>query len=288
MVFQAPLLFDVDVLANAASGLRFHGVGRRAAEDRAHDWLNRFGVIHLARRSPRTLSAGEAQRVSLARAFAIEPDLLLLDEPFAALDSPTRAALVPELARHLRETGTAAIIVTHDQEEALALGDHLGVMLAGRIVQFGSPSNVVARPASAAVAVFLGIANVFAGRVDLVKSDRAIVQLSDGGPRIAVCVSLTGPMAVGQLVDVALPAEMVSVLTEGAAAPAGWNALAGTVVQTAPTPGGLRVTVDCGVLIRAAIPRIAGPLDMTIGLSVRVAFSPESAHLMPRDNHLGG
>ena len=285
MVFQAPLLFDVDVLTNAASGLRFHGVGRRAAEDRARDWLASFGVVHLARRSPRTLSAGEAQRVSLARAFAVEPDILLLDEPFAALDSPTRAALVPELARHLRESGTAAIVVTHDQEEALALGDRLGVMLGGRIVQCGLPSNVVACPATAEVARFLGVANVFSGRVNLIGCDRAIVQLSDGESRNTVCVAAMGPIAAGQPVDVALPAEMVDVLPDGATAPDGWNAVAGTVVQTAPTPGGLRITVDCGVLIRAAIPRIAGRPGVSLGQSVRVAFSPESVHLMARDDH---
>jgi tungstate transport system ATP-binding protein len=124
MVFQAPLLFDVDVLTNAASGLRFRGIGRREAEARALDWLHRFGVGDLARRTPRTLSGGEAQRVSLARAFAVAPALLLLDEPFAALDAPTRAALVPELSHHLRATQTAALVVTHDQSEAGRLSRH--------------------------------------------------------------------------------------------------------------------------------------------------------------------
>ena len=158
MVFQAPLLFDVGVLTNVASGLRFRGVSRREAERRATAWLDRFGVEHLAGRPARALSGGEAQRVSLARAFAIEPDLLLLDEPFAALDAPTRAALLPDLAAQLRQTGTAAILVTHDHREALALGDRLGVMVDGTIVQLGPPTDVVARPASEAVARFLGAA----------------------------------------------------------------------------------------------------------------------------------
>src|SRR5918994_2419309 len=114
MVLQEPLLFDVSVVANVASGLRFRGVGRRDAEHRAREWLERFGISHLAAHNARTLSGGEAQRTSLARAFAVEPDLLLLDEPFAALDPVTREALLPDLAARLRETQTAAVIVTHD------------------------------------------------------------------------------------------------------------------------------------------------------------------------------
>ncbi len=133
VVFQAPLLFDTSVIANAASGLRFRGVGAGEAERRARGWLERFGVGHLADRNTRGLSGGEAQRVSLARAFAVEPTLLLLDEPFAALDAPTRAVLVPELAGWLRETGVATIVVTHDPAEARLLttqcvGLHAGQM----------------------------------------------------------------------------------------------------------------------------------------------------------------
>ena len=145
MVLQEPLLFDVSVLANAASGLRFRGVRRREAEHRAREWLEQFGVGHLAAQNARTLSGGEAQRVSLARAFAVEPELLLLDEPFAALDPATREALVPELAARLRETQTAAVIVTHDASEALALADRLLVLVDGRIAQCDQTDAVLAQ-----------------------------------------------------------------------------------------------------------------------------------------------
>ena len=139
MVLQAPLLFDVSVLTNAASGLRFRGTGRREAERRAMDWLERFGVGHLVRQNARRLSGGEARRVSLARAFAVEPELLLLDEPFAALDPQTREALVPELATRLRETQTTAVIVTHDPQEALSLADRLLVLANGHVTSLGRP-----------------------------------------------------------------------------------------------------------------------------------------------------
>ena len=157
VVFQAPLLFDTSVLGNAASGLRFRGVKRSEAERRAEAWLARFDVGHLAERNARLLSGGEAQRVSLARAFAVEPDLLLLDEPFSALDPAARGAILPELAARLRETGTAAIVVTHDHAEALALADRLGVVIEGRVAQVGRSDDVMARPATAAVAAVLGV-----------------------------------------------------------------------------------------------------------------------------------
>ena len=145
MVLQEPLLFDVSVVANAASGLRFRGVRKRDAEQRARVWLARFGIDHLAARNARTLSGGEAQRASLARAFAVEPELLLLDEPFAALDPATRTSLVPELAAQLRETQTAAVIVTHDETDAAALADRLLVLVDGRIARCDRPDIVLAR-----------------------------------------------------------------------------------------------------------------------------------------------
>jgi tungstate transport system ATP-binding protein len=144
MVQQEPLLFDVSVLANAASGLRFRGVGKGEAERRARVWLERFGVAHLAAQKARTLSGGEAQRTSLARAFAVAPELIFLDEPFSALDPATRVALLPELAVRLREAETAAVIVTHDAAEALALADRVLVLSDGRVARCDRPDVVLA------------------------------------------------------------------------------------------------------------------------------------------------
>jgi len=148
MVLQEPLLFDVSVLANAASGLRFRGVAKREAERRATAWLEQFGVGHLALKNARTLSGGEAQRTSLARAFAVEPELILLDEPFAALDPATRESLVPELAARLHDTQTAALIVTHDATDAMALADRLLVLVNGCIAQCDRTDIVLARMTS--------------------------------------------------------------------------------------------------------------------------------------------
>jgi tungstate transport system ATP-binding protein len=152
MVQQEPLLFDVSVLTNAASGLRFRGVGKGEAERRARAWLERFGVAHLAAQKAHTLSGGEAQRTSLARAFAVAPELIFLDEPFSALDPATRAALLPELAARLREAETAAVIVTHDAAEALALADRVLILAAGRVARCDRPDVVLASPPPLTVA----------------------------------------------------------------------------------------------------------------------------------------
>ena len=154
MVFQEPLLFDATVLGNVAEGLRIRGTGRSEAMDIARDSLDLFKIGHLAGRSAHKLSGGEAQRVSLARAFAVRPELLLMDEPFSSLDLPTRIALAEDLGRILHESGTAAIIATHDRIEAFHIVDRLVVMDTGKIVQEGKPQEVMAQPVNAFVAAF--------------------------------------------------------------------------------------------------------------------------------------
>lgn len=154
MVFQEPLLFDTTVLDNVAEGLRIRGTGREEARDSARDSLELFKVGHLAGRSAHKLSGGEAQRVSLARAFAVRPELLLMDEPFSSLDLPTRIVLAEDLGRILHESGTAAIIATHDRIEAFHIVDRLVVMDGGRVVQEGRPKDVLEQPVNAFVAAF--------------------------------------------------------------------------------------------------------------------------------------
>jgi tungstate transport system ATP-binding protein len=154
MVFQEPLLFDTTVIDNVAEGLRIRGKSRDEARDIARDNLELFKVGHLTGRSAHKLSGGEAQRVSLARAFAVRPELLLMDEPFSSLDLPTRIVLAEDLGRILHESGTAAIIATHDRIEAFHIVDRLVVMDSGRVVQEGRPNEVMAQPVNAFVAAF--------------------------------------------------------------------------------------------------------------------------------------
>ena len=154
MVFQEPLLFDTTVLDNVAEGLRIRGKRRSEARELGMESLELFKVSHLAGRSAHKLSGGEAQRVSLARAFAVRPELILMDEPFSSLDLPTRIVLAEDLGRILHESGTAAIIATHDRIEALRVVDRLVVMDKGAIVQEGSPADVIENPVNSFVAAF--------------------------------------------------------------------------------------------------------------------------------------
>ena len=162
MVFQDYALFPhLTVEANIAFGL-----SRRPRDERdalTRGTLELVGLQHKADRYPHELSGGERQRVALARALAPEPEVVLLDEPFSSLDATLRAALRREVELILRDAQATALLVTHDQEEALSLADRLAVMREGRIVQVGAPEEVYGRPASRWAAQFVGEVNVLAG-----------------------------------------------------------------------------------------------------------------------------
>ena len=155
LVPQDAALFDhLSVLDNVDFGLRARG---RRSPDRARRMLERLGVGHLAARSARALSGGERQRVALARALAVQPRLLLLDEPLSALDQPTREDLRDELRVLLPGLGIPSILVTHDRDEALAIGDELAIVVDGELRQSGPPSAIARAPADSTVARLLGL-----------------------------------------------------------------------------------------------------------------------------------
>jgi tungstate transport system ATP-binding protein len=155
LVFQNPLLLDMSVADNVALGLRFRGRPSVEIEVRVREWLRKLGIQALAKRRASELSGGEAQRACLARAFVLNPELLLLDEPFPALDPPTRLKLLDDLAALLAEDHRTAILVTHNLKEAGKLSDRVAVIVAGRLRQVGPANQIRRRPADAEVAAFL-------------------------------------------------------------------------------------------------------------------------------------
>ncbi len=158
VVFQEYLLFPhLTAVTNVAFGLRAQGVAKAIAHERAVAWLARMGLAELADRRPRQLSGGQAQRVALARALVTEPRLLLLDEPLAALDAGTRAAVRQDLRRHLAAYDGCTVLVTHDAIEAMVLGDRVVVLERGRVVQEGTPSDVARHPRTDYVASLVGL-----------------------------------------------------------------------------------------------------------------------------------
>jgi iron(III) transport system ATP-binding protein len=206
MVFQHLALFPhLDVAANLAYGLR--GLDRRARRARVGELLELVGLSGYERRYPDQLSGGQAQRVAVARALAPRPAVLVLDEPFSSLDVALRAELRTEVRRILAAEGVTAVVVTHDQEEALSLGDEVVVMLEGRVAQVGTPDHVYRRPATAEVAAFLGEANLVQGQVQGGWMHTEVGDLGvdgDDGPRLAlirpedleICETADGPARV--------------------------------------------------------------------------------------------
>ncbi|MCU0530430.1 MAG: ABC transporter ATP-binding protein [Cyanobium sp. Prado107] len=162
LVFQDYALFPhLTVAENVRFGL--HRWPRQRAADRTEEMLELVGLHALARRYPHELSGGQQQRVALARTLAPGPDLVLLDEPFSNLDAAMRVEMRQEVRQLLHRAGAAAILVTHDQEEAMVMADRLALMEHGRLVQTGSPDVIYRQPASAFVACFLGRSNLLRG-----------------------------------------------------------------------------------------------------------------------------
>lgn len=154
LVMQDPLLFDSSVYENVALGLRFRRVPSKEIESGVREWLQRLGIAHLSKRRATQLSGGEAQRVSLARALVLNPQLLLLDEPFASLDPPTRAKLLDDLQMFLPETGATTVFVTHNLMEAEKLATDMAVFSSSRMQQAGLPAQIRLSPSNGEVANF--------------------------------------------------------------------------------------------------------------------------------------
>lgn len=160
MVFQAYSLFpNLTAIENVAFGLKVRGVDEKTRNKKAQDLLDLVGLSKEANRYSHQLSGGQQQRVALARALAIEPKVLLLDEPLSALDAKVRTQLRDEIRRIQIEVGTTTLFVTHDQEEAMAMADRVGVMSNGKLEQIAAPDEIYANPATAFVASFVGAMN---------------------------------------------------------------------------------------------------------------------------------
>jgi tungstate transport system ATP-binding protein len=275
--FQEPLLADTTVADNVGMGLGFRGVPAAEAAPRVARWLDRLGVGGLGRRQARTLSGGEAQRVALARALVLEPELLLLDEPFSALDQPSREALIEDLGAILRVDRVTTVFVTHDRGEALALGDRVGVMMDGRILQLDTPAQVFRAPVSEAVARFVGVETILDCRV--VEFDGEISVLEVGGRHVEVAQ----PAAAGETVRLCLRPEDVTLLAAdpGERGSSARNHLAGRVVRILPSGPHLRVTVDCGFVLAALVThRSAESLRLGEGVPVVAQFKATAPHLL--------
>ena len=277
VVFQEPLLLDRSAMGNVETGLRLRDVPARERRARALHWLARFGVEALAGRTARTLSGGEAQRVSLARAFALGPDVLLLDEPFSALDQPTREAIIADLAAALAETRVTTVLVTHDHDEAARLGHRVAVLMRGRIRQAGPPSAVFGAPVDEEVAAFVGIETIFPARV----TGRA-----EGLLTLTAGAHVVEAIGAGDFAEalICLRPEDITLSAPGEHAPdSARNRIAGRVSRIVRTGADARVEVDCGFPLTARVTRRSlDDLSLDEDTPVVASFKATAVHLIPR------
>lgn len=238
-VFQEPLLLNASVYENAALGLKLRGLAEGEIETRLRPWLERLGIGHLAAQSARKLSGGEAQRTSLARALALEPELLLLDEPFAALDPASREELLRDFQPIVKEAKMTAVFVTHDREEAFAFADRVAVVKDGCLLQLGPSEEIFFRPNSPTVAEIVGITNRLAGTVEETGGEFTVVRVNRQFLRVA------GEFDIGAKVLLCIRPETVTIQRCSCAAE-NLNQLRGRIIGISPGIARQRITVDCG------------------------------------------
>lgn len=278
LVLQEPLLLHQSVFDNVAIGLKFRGVGREEINQRVQHWLERFGVLHLKDRQAKQLSGGEAQRVSLARAFSLQPEVLLLDEPFGSLDAPTRSSLLADLHHTLKEVKVTTIFITHDLNEALTLGDRVAILLGGRLRQTGSPEQVFAAPSDEEVAAFVGVETILPGKVTFSLDGRLVLDVK------GYLLEAIGAQQVGQEVFFCLRPEDIT-LWPSSEMPvsSARNRIPGKILEFRPQGPLVQVVVDCNFPLVALITRASkDEMGLSIGQPVMASFKASAVHLIER------
>jgi tungstate transport system ATP-binding protein len=280
MVFQEPLLLNATVYENATLGLKLRGFDRRSIERRAMPWLERLGISRLTKRKANSLSGGEAQRTSLARALSLDPELLLLDEPFSSLDPPTREALLLDLERILRETGVATVFVTHDRDEAGMLGDRIAVLIGGALLQVGAAPQVFAQPVNETVADFVGIETRIAGVVENTREGLARVGFNGGGAEVV------GDFQVGERLLLCLRPEDITLSPPDGEdfRSSARNHLPARIVKITPWGFHYRVAIECGENRLVALITRPSFLELKLREEDRVtaSFKATAVHVIKR------
>jgi putrescine transport system ATP-binding protein len=273
MMFQSYALFPhLTVAGNIAFGLKQMGMERGALEARLKEMVRLTQLRGLEDRKPAALSGGQKQRVALARALARDPKLLLLDEPLAALDRKLRKETQGELKRIQKESGATFVVVTHDQEEAMALSDRMAVMRQGRIAQIGAPADVYGQPADRFVASFLGEVNLVPAATQ-----------ADGRwrvPGLAEPVACTAaPSAQGGACWLAIRPENLRLSAAQPAPHGAWRAFVRSRTLVGPA-----VDFDLegpdGLVLHALVPAREPEAALPVGASVAASFHPADARVL--------
>ncbi|MBN8917269.1 MAG: ABC transporter ATP-binding protein [Rhizobiales bacterium] len=273
VVFQNYALFPhMNVAKNVGYGLRMRGVAKREIDTRVAEALALVKLDGFGERKPRQLSGGQQQRVALARALVIRPKVLLLDEPFSALDKNLRGAMQVELKEIQRRLGVTTIFVTHDQSEALSMSDRIAVMSQGRIRQVGTPDEIYRRPLDPFVASFVGDVNVLPGRLERRIGETATVLIAEG--RLSVSADTLEGIAPGAAVDLFVRPDAVRIAE-------GEGLVSGTVATHVYQGSHVDVLVDVaaarGGRVTVRVPGHGASTRWPVATRVSLDFSPADA-----------
>ncbi len=272
MVLQEPFLFDMTVRDNIAYGLRIRKTPPPVIEEKVYAIMAQLGITHLQKRSPRGLSGGESHRVSLARALVLEPELLLLDEPFNSLDTPAREEQQHFLKELLSRAAITAVYVTHDRKEAFTMAHTMALLMNGRVAQAGSPAELFTGPLTSEIASFMGFETIARGAYD------------GGAPGDTITVEgrqIRASMHNGSSghVFICIRAEEVELSTQPRV---GMNNLTATVLSATNMGNCCRVKVDAGFPLTALVPVYdSEELDLAVGQGIIASFAPRSVHIIP-------
>lgn len=277
-VLQPPYLWHGTVSSNVEFALRARRVPAPERRARVHDALRVLGIDHLAQAPVDGLSGGEAQRVGLARALALRPEILFLDEPTADLDIAVRRRLLADLERIVRDAAPAIVLITHEPAEAFALADRVAVIEDGRLVQSGSPADVFEAPATEFVASFTGAEFLLSGQVEKAGEGTLIVRLDSGHG-----VEAAGSGAIGSRVRVSYRPEDVVIGLPETSATSARNRFHARVARLHPQGGLVRLRLEAdGLKLEAVITRHAlEELELRVGIPVVAQIKATAFHLFP-------
>lgn len=274
VIFQEALLLNTTVIENVSLGMKMRGVEKEEINRRAQHWLERFGIAHLAKRNARTLSGGEAQRTSLARAFSLQPEILFLDEPFAALDAPTRQTLFGDVVNILQETRFTTVLITHDRNEAQTLADRVAVLMNGNILQNAPTAGVFSSPVNEEVARFIGVENVLSGKVLSCREGLANIEVGE------YTVEAISDYGFGTRVKVCVRPEDITLSlseTPGSAR----NVLRGEITDIFANGPLIRITLNCGFPLIAMVTRLsASEMGLEKNKKVFASFKAAAVHII--------
>ncbi len=278
VVFQEPLLLSSSVYENVALGLKFRKVKNYEIKNRVGESLDYFGIAQLEKRSAKSLSGGEARRVSLARAFALQPQLILLDEPFNSLDPPSREAIIDDLQRILKETKITAVVALHDREETLRLAQNVAFMNGGKIVQSGTTAEIFNQPADEFIANFVGTESVLEGTVK--SSNAGLMEISVAGK----IIEAVGNFAPGQNVHCCLRPENITISKDTQGKISARNIFDAKIGKIVRQGFFYKLVLDCGFSLVAYI---TTPSCEDLGIrensNVVVSFKATAVHVMRRE-----